>query len=224
MTSPRTGDLNDKQREYLGDIGASSKTLLAIINDILDLATMDAGGFELKPTPVSAREIIDGAVQGVRERLTRAKLKLDVKVAPGIDTFVADEPRVKQVLYNLLSNAIGFSEVGDTVAIACAREAQMIAFTVKDQGAGIPEEHQRKVFERFESRTQGSKHRGAGLGLALVKSLVELHGGDVTMLSAPGKGTEVKVRFPEAGIAAAPSQPAQRRPAPKARSRPPEAA
>ncbi len=224
LTSPRTGELNDKQREYLGDIGASSKTLLAIINDILDLATMDAGGFELKPTPVSANQIIEGAVQGVRERLTRAKLKLDVKVAPGIDTFIADEQRVKQVLYNLLSNAIGFSEVGDTVTLACAREAGMIAFTIKDEGAGIPEEHQRKVFERFESRTQGSKHRGAGLGLALVKSLVELHGGDVTMLSAPGKGTEVKARFPEAGIAAAPSQTAQRRPAPKARTRPPEAA
>jgi signal transduction histidine kinase len=224
LTSPRTGELNDKQREYLGDIGASSKTLLAIINDILDLATIDAGGFELKLAPVSAAQIIEGAIQGVRERLTRAKLKLDLRIAPGIDIFVADEQRVKQVLYNLLSNAIGFSEVGDTVTLTCARESAMIVFTVKDEGTGIPEEHQRQVFERFESRTQGSKHRGAGLGLALVKSLVELHGGDVTMVSAPGKGTEVRVRFPEAGITAASSRPALRRPAARPRSRPPEAA
>ncbi|MFO1170249.1 MAG: PAS-domain containing protein [Hyphomicrobiaceae bacterium] len=214
LTSPRTGDLNDKQREYLGDISASSKTLLSIINDILDLATIDAGGFELKLAPVQAAAIIDAAAQGVRERLNRAKLKLDVRIAHGVDSFVADENRVKQVLYNLLSNAIGFSEVGDTVTVVCEREGGMIAFTVRDQGAGIPEEHQRRVFERFESRTQGSKHRGAGLGLALVKSLVEIHGGDVTLVSAPGKGTEVRVRFPEAGVPVAPAQTASRRPAP----------
>jgi signal transduction histidine kinase len=214
LTSPRTGELNDKQREYLGDISASSKTLLAIINDILDLATIDAGGFELKLAPVRAAAIIEAAAQGVRERLNRAKLRLDIRIAAGIDSFVADENRVKQVLYNLLSNAIGFSEVGDTVTVSCEREAHMIAFTVRDQGAGIPEEHQRRVFDRFESRTQGSKHRGAGLGLALVKSLVELHGGDVTLVSAPGKGTEVRARFPEAGAPATPAQPAGRRPAP----------
>jgi signal transduction histidine kinase len=224
LTSPRTGELNDKQREYLGDIGASSKTLLAIINDILDLATIDAGGFELKLAPVSASQIIEGAIQGVRERLTRAKIKLDLRIATGVDNFIADEQRVKQVLYNLLSNAIGFSEVGDTVALTCMRDAAMIVFVVKDEGAGIPEEHQKQVFERFESRTHGSKHRGAGLGLALVKSLVELHGGDVTMISAPGKGTEVRVRFPEAGLSAASSQQPARRQAPRSRSRPPEAA
>ncbi|MEZ5923380.1 MAG: PAS-domain containing protein [Hyphomicrobiaceae bacterium] len=213
LTSPRTGELNEKQREYLGDIGASSRTLLAIINDILDLATIDAGGFELKLAEASAASIIEGAVQGVRERLTRAKLQLEIHIAPDVGNFVTDEQRAKQVLYNLLSNAIGFSEVGDTITLTCERDAGMIAFTVKDQGTGIPEEHQRRVFERFESRTQGSKHRGAGLGLALVKSLVELHGGDVSLASSPGKGTEVRIRFPEAGrpVAAGPS--AGRRPA-----------
>lgn len=203
LMSPRAGELNDKQREYLGDIGASSKTLLAIINDILDLATIDAGGFELKLAPVSAATIIEGATQGVRERMARGKLMLDLRIAPDVDTFIADEQRVKQVLYNLLSNAIGFSEVGDTVTLSCAREAGMIIFSVKDQGAGISEEHQRRLFEPFESRTQGSKHRGAGLGLALVKSLVELHGGDVRLVSVVGKGTEVTVRFPEDGGRAA---------------------
>ena len=221
LNSPRTGELNEKQREYLGDIGASSKTLLAIINDILDLATIDAGGFELKLAPVSAAAIVEGAIQGVRERLVRAKLKLDLRIAADVEGFIADEQRVKQVLYNLLSNAIGFSEVGDTVTLTCQREPGTIVFVVQDEGAGIPEEHQRRVFERFESRTQGSKHRGAGLGLALVKSLVELHGGDVTLVSAPGKGTEVRVRLPEAGAPIVSGQPSGRRQTPprsKARS------
>jgi signal transduction histidine kinase len=103
------------------------------------------------------------------------------------------------VLYNLLSNAIGFSRPGDTVTVSAWSEAGMMAFAVEDQGVGIPKEEQRRVFERFESRTQGSKHRGAGLGLSIVKSLVELHGGVMALESEPGRGTRVTVRFPENG-------------------------
>jgi signal transduction histidine kinase len=212
LASPRTGTLNDKQREYLGDIGASSKTLLSIINDILDLATIDAGAFELRLQPVAIREVVDSAALGVRERLSRARLKLELDIAPDVQAFVADGNRVKQVLYNLLSNAIGFSDQGSSVTLRCRRDNGMIAFTVEDRGAGIPEEQQSRVFDRFVSRTQGSKHRGAGLGLALVKSLVELHGGDVGLVSAVGKGTRVTVRFPEGGTAAAaPAGPPPRR-------------
>jgi signal transduction histidine kinase len=111
------------------------------------------------------------------------------------------------VLYNLLSNAIGFSKPGDTVTVSAWREAGMMAFAVEDQGLGIPKEEQRRVFERFESRTQGSKHRGAGLGLSIVKSLVELHGGVMALESEPGRGTRVTVRFPESGTpASAPAE------------------
>jgi signal transduction histidine kinase len=207
LASPRTGDLNSKQREYLADISASSKTLLAIINDILDLATMDAGALDLKLLPLKVRAIIDSAVLGVRDRANRARLQIDIHVAEDADEMVADEARVRQVLYNLLSNAIGFSKPGGVIRVGCWREAGMIAFAVEDQGVGIPKEQQRRVFERFESRSHGSKHRGAGLGLSIVKNLVELHGGNMSLESEPGQGTRVTVRFPISGLRQVDSMP-----------------
>lgn len=202
LSNPRTGDLNNKQREYLSDISASSTTLLAIINDILDLTTIDAGALELKLAPVTVAGLVDSAVLGVRDRAARARLNLDIRIADDTLEFIADEARVRQVLYNLLSNAIGFSNVGDSVVISVWREAGMMAFAVEDQGVGIPKEDQNRVFERFESRSQGSKHRGAGLGLSIVKSLVELHGGVMSLESEQGRGTRVTVLFPEDGVRA----------------------
>jgi signal transduction histidine kinase len=202
LLQPPTGDLSHKQRDYLNDILASSRTLLAIIDDILDLIIIDAGALELKLAPVKVASIVDAAVLGVRDRATRARLNLDIRIADDAQEFIADEARVRQVLYNLLSNAIGFSKPGDSVSVNVWREAGMMAFAVQDRGVGIPKEEHRRVFERFESRSQGSKHRGAGLGLSIVKSLVELHGGVMALESEPGRGTRVTVRFPENGIAA----------------------
>jgi signal transduction histidine kinase len=200
LESPRTGPLNQKQHEYLTDVSASSKTLLAIIDDILDLANMDAGALELKLSPVKVRPIIDAAVLGVRDRATRAKIALEVSIADDAVEFIADEARVRQILYNLMSNAIGFSMPGGRVQLLCKRDNDDIAFTVVDEGVGIPKDQQRSVLERFVSRSQGSKHRGAGLGLSIVKSLVELHGGDILLHSEPGQGTSVTVRFPKDGV------------------------
>ena len=200
LANSRTGLLNQKQQEYVADISGSSKTLLSIIDDILDLATLDAGALELKLSRVTAQGVIDAAIQGVRERASRARLTLDIAIADDAVEFIADESRIRQVLYNLLANAIGFSRPGDTIRISCWREDGMLAFSVADQGVGIPKDHQRRVFDRFESRSHGSKHRGAGLGLAIVKSIVELHAGDMHLDSEPGRGTRVTVRFPEAGV------------------------
>ena len=212
LESPRTGPLNGKQREYLNDVSASSKTLLAIIDDILDLANIDAGALELKLSPVMVRPIIDAAVLGVRDRAGRARIALDISVADDAIEFIADEARVRQVLYNLLSNAIGFSQPGGKVQLACRRDGDLISFTVVDEGVGIPKDQQRTVLERFVSRSQGSKHRGAGLGLSIVKSLVELHGGDMRLDSEPGQGTSVTIQFPEGGRrAAAPTEAPARR-------------
>lgn len=196
LANPLAGPLTEKQRDYLNDIRLSGRTLLSIIDDILDLATIDAGTLELKLSPVKVREVIDQAVQGVEERLKQDKIALDIVIEPGVDEFVADGRRVTQMLYNLLSNAIGFSEAGGKITLSCARENSMIAFTVEDQGVGIPADYQQAVFDRFESRSHGSGHRGAGLGLSIVKSLAELHGGTVTLDSEPGRGTRVKVRLP----------------------------
>ncbi len=199
LGEPHVGELNPRQRDYLGDIRASSQALLAIINDILDLATIDAGALELKTRETDVREIIRAAELGVRERLASQNIKLDIEVEPGIETLVADDKRVTQILYNLLSNAIGFSEAERTITLSCRRQGDMIAFSVQDTGCGIPEDYQDSVFQRFETRPQGSQHRGAGLGLSLVKSLVELHAGDIQLRSAEGAGTTVTVLLPEQG-------------------------
>ena len=208
LANPQIGLLNEKQHEYLGDISVSSKTLLAIIDDILTLATMDAGAMELKLGPVDVRAVIDAAILGVREAAVRSRLTLHIAVADDAMHFIADEPRVRQILYNLLSNAVGFSKPGDVVRISAWRDHGMMVFTVEDQGVGIPKDQQWRVFERFESRSHGSGHRGAGLGLSIVKALVERHGGTVSLESEPGLGTRVTVRLPEQGRPAAGAEPA----------------
>ena len=205
LSNPVTGELNLRQSEYLDDIRSSSGSLLTIINDILDLATIDAGALELSLGRVRAREVIDAAVVGVSERLKLGGLKLRINIADDAEDFVADGRRMTQVLFNLLSNAIGFSESGGRIAIDCRREDNIIAISVADTGRGIPEDYQENAFDRFESRSLGSSHRGAGLGLTIVKKLVELHGGTVVLNSAPGVGTTVTVRLPAARASAAPS-------------------
>ncbi|HKJ63620.1 MAG TPA: ATP-binding protein, partial [Hyphomicrobiales bacterium] len=197
LAQPPVGPLAGKQMEYLNDIRTSSTKLLAIINDILDLTTIDAGGLELKLTFVPVREIVEAAELGVRERLTKSGIMLTVQIADNLDTVFADRQRLTQVLYHLLSNAIGFSPEGSNITITCQKSGAMVAFSIQDSGVGIPEEFQASVFGRFESRSQGSKHRGVGLGLAVVKSIVELHGGKILLRSSPGVGTTVTVLIPQ---------------------------
>lgn len=197
LASPFIGELNPKQREYVGDIMSSSKTLLAIIDDILDLATIDAGTLELKLQPVGVRGMIDAAILGIRERAVRSKLTIDIAVADDVTEVMADEARMRQLLYNLLSNAVGFSKAGSTVEITCWRENGSLVFTVEDHGIGIPKDELSTVFQRFVSRSHGGKHRGAGLGLSIVKSLVELHGGTISIESQENRGTRVTITIPE---------------------------
>lgn len=200
LANPIFGALTTRQRDYLDDISFSSKTLLSIIDDILDLSAIDAGGLELNLTAVSVQDIIDQAINGVRERAARARLTLDIAVADDAVSFVADEKRVRQILYNLLSNAVGFSKPEGVIHLSCWREDGSTVFSVEDEGVGIPKDQQARVFDRFESRSQGGKHRGAGLGLSVVKSFVDLHGGAMELDSEPGRGTKVTVRFPERGL------------------------
>jgi signal transduction histidine kinase len=197
LASPAFGEINDKQREYLTDIMSSSQTLLSLINDIIDLTTIDAGSLQLKPAPVGVRALIDAAIVGIRERAIRSRLTIEIAVADDVNEFMADEGRMRQVLYNLLSNAIGFSSNESTVRLSCWRERGDIVFTVEDEGPGIPHDQLGGVFGRFESRSRGSQHRGAGLGLSIAKSLIELHGGTIAIASEEGRGTRVTVHIPE---------------------------
>ena len=196
LVEPAFGPLTDKQREYVDDILSSGTTLRAIVDDILDLATIDAGSLRLQLAPVRVSSIIEAARQGVEERLKQNDVRLDIEIEDGVDEVVADASRVTQILYNLLSNAIGFSEPNSVARLTCRRDGAMLAFSVEDEGPGIPEDLHDTVFDRFESRTQGSRHRGAGLGLSIVKSLAELHGGTVTLDSASGRGSRFTVLLP----------------------------
>jgi signal transduction histidine kinase len=190
------GTLNAKQREYCGYIMKSSSALLAIITDILDLATIDKDAMQLSLSDVDIKETITAAVQGIQDRLVESSLHLRVVVLDDIGTFRADGKRVRQILFNLLSNAIGFSSPEQTVTLAAMRRDQDVVFKVSDQGRGIAPEVLDRVFDRFESHTNGSRHRGVGLGLSIVRAFVELHGGTILIDSAPGEGTTVTCIFP----------------------------
>jgi len=197
LAGQHIGPLTNKQQEYLDDIKTSSQVLLTIINDILDLAVIDAGALDLKLAPTAVKEIVEAAQLGVRDRLSRMKVNLDVHIGDGAATVNADANRLTQVVYNLLSNAIGFSPEGSTITLSCRREKNGVTLSVQDTGLGIPEEEQSRVFDRFEARAHGSRHRGAGLGLSLVKSIVELHNGRIDLRSTPGAGTTVTVFLPD---------------------------
>ena len=196
LGEPVIGSLNAKQSEYLGYITSSTNALLAIINDILDLATIDAGAMTLNLGEMDIRKTMNAAAEGIRDRLVTDGISLDIEAVPDVGNFVADERRVRQVLFNLLANAVGFSPAGGTVRLTCDRRDDAVVFTVSDSGPGIPPEMADRVFDWFETHAHGSRHRGAGLGLSIVRSFVELHGGRVTLDSTVGRGTTVVCTFP----------------------------
>ncbi|MBM6579151.1 PAS-domain containing protein [Microvirga sp. BT689] len=190
------GALNPRQRDYADHIMRSSASLLAILNDILDLASIDTGSLELSPEIVDIRSTIEAAMRGLEDRLAESSLNLIIDAPDDIGTFVADGKRVRQILFNLLSNAVGFSSPGQTIRVSARKHGGEVVFEVQDQGRGIPPEIKARIFERFESHTLGTRHRGVGLGLSIVRSFVELHGGRIDISSAPGMGTTVTCIFP----------------------------
>jgi signal transduction histidine kinase len=196
LGDPAFGSLNDKQHEYLGYITTSTNALLALINNILDLATIDAGAMSLNLGNVDIGASMREAAEGVQDRLVKDNIKLAIEVPPGIGSFTADERRLRQILFNLLSNAVGFSPPNAIVTLSAQRRPDAVVFTVIDHGPGIPPEQKDKVFDWFETDSMGSSHRGTGLGLSLVRSFTELHGGTVTIDSTLGQGTTVTCVFP----------------------------
>ena len=204
LSDGSVGDLNAKQQEYAGYVLKSSAALLAIINDILDLATIDMDAMELSLGTVDIRQTMEEAAKGVQDRLIDSGITLDIVARDDVGSFEADGKRLRQILFNLLSNAIGFSKGGQRVTLAAMRRDDVVVFKVSDQGRGIPLDVLDQVFDRFHSNTVGSRHRGVGLGLSIVRSLMELHGGEVLIDSAVGEGTTVTCIFPARTLAALP--------------------
>ena len=196
LALPDTGPLTVRQREYVDHIGSSSSVLLMIVNDILDLATVDAGIMELEIGEVPVGQAVASASDLVADRLKEHGIRLVVDIARAPASFAADENRVRQILVNLLSNAANYAPEDSTVTLTCVQSGDTIEFSVHDNGPGMPPEVLDTVFRRFEPRPNGGRRRGAGLGLSIVKSFVELHGGSVSISSQADRGTTVTCRFP----------------------------
>lgn len=196
LNEQSTGPLNPKQLEYLGYVSKSSAALLAIIDDILDLATIDEDAMALDLSEVDVEATMRSAIEGVQDRLEENNIDVQIVAMDNVGSFRGDAKRIRQILFNLLSNAIGFSRPGQTVTLAALRRDEEIVFKVTDRGRGIAPEALERIFDRFESHTAGSRHRGVGLGLSIVRAFMELHGGKVFVDSAPGEGTTVTCVFP----------------------------
>ncbi|HEV7253954.1 MAG TPA: ATP-binding protein [Mesorhizobium sp.] len=201
LALPSTGPLNARQREYLEHIGSSSATLLTIVNDILDLATVDAGIMELDVAEVRIPETVEAAANLVAERMAEHGIRLEIDLGHAPRSFWGDEMRVRQILYNLLSNAVNYAPEGGTVTLSCRRTSEGLAFSVHDDGPGMAPDVLDAVFRRFERHANGGRRRGAGLGLSVVKSFVELHGGSVRIDTGEKRGTTVTCLFPLAPAA-----------------------
>jgi signal transduction histidine kinase len=201
------GALNDKQVEYVDDILSSGQHLLNLINDILDLAKVEAGRMELQPAPFALDETLRNAMAMVRERATRQEVTLAVEIDASVGEIEADERKVKQILFNLLSNAVKFTPAGGSVTLAARADGRQAIISVRDTGVGISPEEQASIFEEFYQLAPGMTQEGTGLGLALTKRLVDLHGGELTVHSAPGAGSTFTVRLPLRRTAAATSAP-----------------
>jgi two-component system, NtrC family, sensor kinase len=192
------GDVNAKQEEYLQDILSSGRHLLSLINDILDLAKIEAGRMDLDVEEFDVAQAIDNAVVLVRERATRKGLTLDTRLDHGLGALRGDQRKVKQVLLNLLSNAVKFTPEGGRVEIRAQRADGHVEVSVSDTGIGIAAEDLEAVFEEFRQvgTDYAKKHEGTGLGLTLSRKFVELHGGRIWVKSQPGQGSTFAFTLP----------------------------
>ena len=197
LTGEYFGTLNDRQTEYGKGIYESSQRLLSLINDILDLATIESGHMSLELETVDVHAVLESVLGLTRERVLRKSLKLDFDCPENIGLIRADERRLKQAMFNILSNSVKFTPEEGEITVSARRVEDNIIVTFTDTGIGIPPEDHARIFDRFERGDQPEDRRsGVGLGLSLVQSFINLHGGDVELESAPGVGTKVVCRLP----------------------------
>ena len=188
------GKLNEKQKIYVDDIFKSSRHLEALINDILDVSSLEAGYMKLEIERFDVYAMLDSVIKLVHDRIKDTGITLHFKSSPEIGKIYADEPRLRQVIFNILSNSIKFTNTGGSITIGTESLGKdQIKIWIEDTGLGISKKHLKDVFKKFEkSRVKG----GTGLGLSVAKNLVELHGGSIDIESEEGKGTKVTCIFP----------------------------
>lgn len=195
------GELNEKQEEYLRDIFSSGTHLLRLINDILDLSKIEAGKIKLEPSAINLRELLQSSLVLVKEQALSHGVSLDLHVDDGIDTVIADEQKVKRIVYNILSNAVKFTPDNGKAGINARQTDAGVEIAVWDTGVGINPEDQGRIFEEFQQLGDAlsAKPEGTGLGLTLTKKLVELHGGKIWVKSSPGEGSTFTFTLPRKG-------------------------
>jgi len=191
------GPMNGKQIDYAESLIAASTRLVTLVNDILDLASIEAGYLELDPARVDVRTLYEELMVLAQERSRSRNMVLEANVAPDSAVVVADPVRLKQALFNLVSNALQFTPGDGRILLTARREAGATVLEVSDTGVGIPDDIRTRVFESFEKGASMGRSTGAGLGLALVERLIRLHGGEVTLRSDVGLGTVVSCWLPD---------------------------
>ena len=191
------GELNEKQGEYVEDIHSSGNHLLSLINDVLDLSKVEAGQIELEVAPFSLREAVERGVVMVRERASKNGVAVAAEIEPQVQVASGDERRIRQILFNLLSNAVKFTPAGGRIDVSARLVDEEIQLAVADTGPGIAPEDLDRIFEEFQQTDAGAKqHEGTGLGLALSRRLVELHGGRIWVESEVGAGSRFVFTLP----------------------------
>ncbi|EWT02635.1 histidine kinase [Intrasporangium oryzae NRRL B-24470] len=192
------GELNERQEDYLQDIHAAGRHLLALLGDILDLSKIEAGRMELDVTSFPIADVLDQTIALVRERATLHGIRLTLDADESLGLVDADELRLKQVLLNLLSNAVKFTPDGGRVEVHATREDDSLVITVSDTGVGIEADDQVRIFDSFQQGGRSaSTAEGTGLGLTLTKRIVELHGGRMWLVSTPGEGSTFGLSIPQ---------------------------
>jgi len=191
-----SGDLTERQAEYVHDILSSGKHQLAVINDVLDISKVEAGRLDLERSTFSVSRTVSEAVAFVRARATQRGIALSEQLDPELGDIDADPRKVKQVLVNLLSNAVKFTPDGGRVAVKGSRVNDEITVAVSDTGVGIAPDDLRLIFKEFGQTASARGHEGTGLGLALAKRLIELHGGRIWAESTPGQGSTFTIALP----------------------------
>jgi len=195
------GEVNAKQEEYLEDILTSGHHLLALINDVLDLSKVEAGQVQLELAPFSIQDALERGVSMVREQATRNGVQVTLHSNDGLHVVTGDERRVRQVIFNLLSNAVKFTSAGGSVDVTATRANGEVRVSVADTGPGITEDDLGRIFEEFQQTEAGARqHEGTGLGLALSKRFVEMHGGRIWCDSEVGKGSTFVFTIPAAAV------------------------
>ncbi|WP_460662723.1 hybrid sensor histidine kinase/response regulator [Kribbella swartbergensis] len=184
------GDLNERQEEYLRDIHGSGRHLLELLNEILDLSKVEAGRMELEYSTFPLRRPLENTVAMLRERATAHNIDLRVEIDPAVDQVYADELRLKQVVLNLMTNAVKFTGDGGSVVVRATRAGAEVHIAVTDTGRGVPAEDRERIFESFQQGGRGpSQEEGTGLGLTLSRRIVELLGGRMWLESEVGVGS-----------------------------------